>query len=382
MKRQVLGLLFALCMVFGTGHRAVAAQFQGLGDFSGSVFYSEAADVSADGARVVGASFGSAGIEAFLWDPVSGMQGLGDLSGGAFNSAARAISTDGSIIVGSSRSGSGFEPFIWDATNGMRGLGQLPGKTATVGQDASGDGSIVTGYGYIEATGNEFEAFVWDAGNGMRGLGDLSGGIFHSGAEAISADGSTIVGSSRSGLGPEAFIWDATNGMRGLGDLPGGDFYSVAYDVSGDGSIVVGQSHAATDRYEAFIWDRTNGMRSLGDLPGSSVDSFARGVSADGSVVVGRATSASGSDAFIWDSVNGMRELDQVLIAQGLDLTGWQLVEAYDVSDDGLTVIGVGRNPSNQTEAWYAVIPEPSTGLLVGLCLTALTSLRRRSRKD
>ena len=38
----------------------------------------------------------------------------------------------------------------------------------------------------------------------------------------------------------------------------------------------------------------------------------------------------------------------------------------------GRTIEGAGTNPSGFTEAWIAVIPEPSTALLMGLGLVAL----------
>ena len=81
--------------------------------------------------------------------------------------------------------------------------------------------------------------------------------------------------------------------------------------------------------------------------------------------------------AFVWDSTHGMRELDQVLIDLGADLTGWKLFDARDISDDGLTIVGYGTNPSGFNEAWIATIPEPSTGLLLMAGLLGLGSYRR-----
>ena len=62
------------------------------------------------------------------------------------------------------------------------------------------------------------------------GLGDLSGGDFESSADAVSADGSVVVGYGTRGTSAssrEAFRWTSDGGMVGLGYLPGGFFYSV-----------------------------------------------------------------------------------------------------------------------------------------------------------
>lgn len=118
-------------------------------------------------------------------------------------------------------------------------------------------------------------------------------------------------------------------------------------------------------------------MTGLGDLPGGEFRSFATDASLDGSVIVGAGTSVSGLEAFVWDPSNGMRELDQVLMGLGPDLTGWTLEEARGVSHDGLTVAGYGTNPSRRNEAWIAVLPEPSTGALLGAGLGVLAASAR-----
>ena len=86
----------------------------------------------------------------------------------------------------------------------------------------------------------------------FQGVGDLPGGVIESEARGVSADGSTVVGLSKSGSGPEAFHWTSGVGMIGLGDLAGGVFESRAFGVSADGSVVVGYSIIATD-VEAFL---------------------------------------------------------------------------------------------------------------------------------
>ncbi len=89
----------------------------------------------------------------------------------------------------------------------------------------------------------------------FRGLGDFS-----SGANGISADGTTIVGIARSDGGTEAFRW--TNGMVGLGDLPGGDFFSGANAISADGTVIVGIDYSQLSG-EAFLWTPDYGIRRL-----------------------------------------------------------------------------------------------------------------------
>ena len=109
-------------------------------------------------------------------------------------------------------------------------------------------------------------------------------------------------------------------------------------------------------------------MTGLGYLPGGGFQSKAMGVSADGSVVVGGSDSASGSEAFIWDTANGMQNLKYLLENNcGLDLTGWALRGARNISANGLTIVGRGTNPDGFSEGWIATIPEPTTLLLLGL---------------
>lgn len=134
-------------------------------------------------------------------------------------------------------------------------------------------------------------------------------------ANAISGDGSVVVGRSTSRLGPEAFLWTRSGGLRGLGDLPGGAFFSSANDVSANGSVVVGSSKAA--RFQDVL-----------------------------------------TAAFVWDAENGMRNLSEVLAREpDVDLTGWILLDATGVSPDGRTIVGWGLNPAGDSEAWVATLP-------------------------
>ena len=102
-------------------------------------------------------------------------------------------------------------------------------------------------------------------------------------------------------------------------------------------------------------------MVGLGDLPGGVFGSSANATSPDGSIVAGFGNTAAGLEAYIWDAVNGMRSLQGALTNDlGLDLTGWQLQHVTDISDDGMTFVGIGINPDGFTEAWMATLPPPA----------------------
>jgi len=198
-------------------------------------------------------------------------------------------------------------------------------------------------------------------------------------ANGVSADGAVIVGDG--GLVPFGFgawRWTEAQGPVNLGSLGGAFPFTRAMAVSGDGRVVIGNGYGPNG-FEAFRWTAEEGMVGLGDLVGGSFSSWANGgVSYDGSIIVGGSQSAEyASDAFIWDAAHGMRSIKNVLQDEyGLDLTGWNLEEAYGLSADGLTISGWGFNPLGQREAWVAHIPEPASLalLLIGLSV----ALRRR----
>ena len=212
----------------------------------------------------------TAAPEAFRWTQSGGTAGLGDLPNGLYRSFGNGVSDDGTVVVGVGASTSGVnEAFRWTATGDMVGLGDLPGGAfGSEARDVSSDGSTVIGWGTVGPGGGDREAFRWTEAGGMVALGDLPGGNVFSQAWAVSADGTTVVGESSTLGGPqllpvtEAFLWTENGGMVGLGDLPGGGFGSEAFDVNADGSVVVGMSRTGSiplpplgsaPVYEAFL---------------------------------------------------------------------------------------------------------------------------------
>ncbi|NCR91372.1 MAG: PEP-CTERM sorting domain-containing protein [Microcystis aeruginosa G11-01] len=237
----------------------------GLGYLPEGDFGSGASGVSADGSVVVGSNSAN-GNEAFRWTQATGMVGLGDLAGGIsflggfFSSPG--VSADGSVVVGSSNSD--FDASRWTQATGTVGLGNLGWASFGEALGVSSDGSVVVGYSSNESS---FEAFRWTQQTGMVGLGDLLSSVdtfrYFSIASGVSGDGSVVVGYSltRNNDGQEAFIWSSTQGMRSLQQVLTNDygldltgwFLNEANAISADGLTVVGSGTNPNGLTEAWI---------------------------------------------------------------------------------------------------------------------------------
>jgi probable HAF family extracellular repeat protein len=347
---------------------------------------SAAADVSADGAVVVGwggfAHQMGGDVDSFRWTRADGLVGLGRLPNTA-GSWATGVSADGSVVIGNGLFWS--TAFRWTSEAGIEAL-PVAGQTAINLAAISADGSVVIGAFQSGFVDGGRPAFRWSAAEGLIELGDLPGGGVFGRPMGLSADGSVVVGSTSVASGSmdlyEAVRWTSAGGTVGLGAL-GDGHRSQATGVSADGSVVVGWSGSGdgASGQEAFRWTSAGGIVGLGFLHESHNYSSAEDVSADGSVIVGWSSSASGNRAVVWDAGHGMRSVSDILTAQGVDLTGWMLTNATAISADGTTVVGNGINPRGQSEAWLAnitAVPEPSATALTGLAWATVNSSRKR----
>ena len=276
--------------------------------------FSNATDVSYDGSVVVG--------DHYRWTSASGAQDLGTLGTGA---SAYGVSEDGSVVVGMSDGPDGREAFRWTESGGMQGLGFLPAaNNLSRASDVSADGSVVVGSGYGGA-------FIWTEATGMELLATMGplNEPFHGQPNAISPDGSTVVGQS-----PETWIWNEASGIQYLG------MNQPAYGASADGSIVVGGDQ----------WSSSSGI------------------------------------SWIWDETNGVRSLQEILETEyALNLDGWLLYAALGVSEDGSKITGVGLNPLGESEAWFvdlspSAVPVPAAAWLFGSGLLGLIGMARRKK--
>jgi len=325
MRRLILCV--AMLVVLAAPGQLPAASFQGLGFLPGGNS-SQAFGVSGDGLVIVG----DATTQGFRWTAQTEMV---ELVGGGISD----VSYDGSVIVG----GGG----RWTADTGWVDLGYLFVPDDEVYPEAvSPDGSVVVGK-------CEDQAFRWTAQTGMVDLGPASTPGETGAARGVSADGSVIVG--------DPGLWTADTGWTDIGGW--------CADVTPDGSVAVGL-HGR--------WTAQTGWVSLGLLPGHNW-TYPSAVSADGQVVVGFSMSDTGQEAFLWTADMGIRNLEDVLTNDfGLDLGYWDFEEATDVSADGTVIVGFGN--SNGTQAFRAVIPEPSSFAMLGAGVVALLLVIRRKR--
>ena len=165
----------------------------------------------------------------------------------------------------------------------------------------------------------------------FTGLGFLSDEVHDSMAYAISADGSTVVGtSSYVGADDEIFLssfrWTAAGGMVELPKSSPDAPASYAYSVSGDGSVIVGMEIQAGGASARAYRLENSVVELLPNLVPTSLG-LAEGVSGDGNIVVGGAF-----DAFRWTEVGGTVALP----LQPDEFTS----TAYGISGDGSTIVG------------------------------------------
>ncbi len=213
------------------------------------------------------------------------------------------------------------------------GIGFLEGSSQSRANAISGDGSTVVGFA---RSGSSAEAFYWTATGGLVALDAANGGIKF--ANGVNSDGSVIVGSDG---GFDSLRWTAADGMVDIGAINGIGGRMIAKGVSADGSTIVGQNQlnfASGVRWDPFRWTTTSSAASLGFFPGidnNNRSANAAAVSADGSVVVGDGSSVDGLRAFRWTENDGIVSLGTLPRADGKSSSS-----AKAVSNDGVFVVG------------------------------------------
>lgn len=209
-------------------------------------------------------------------------------------------------------------------------LGTLPGYTQSWAEIISADGTTVVGSS-CDDNYDICRPFRWTKVGGMIDLAagqPADGRIYPSG---VSADGSVVIGYARDpytgyNLG---WIWTEKAGLVYLPTLGGQEAWPE--DISSDGKAVAGTSSTIEYGSRAFLWTEAGDITDLGVLPGGN-HSYASAISGDGTTVIGRVSVVDGLDrGFRWTEATGMQEIVNPYGGQA---------ELLDVSSDGKTVVG------------------------------------------
>lgn len=212
-----------------------------------------AQEVNGDGTKAAGYGLRGGHEEALYWDIAdNSVERIGLFAGGSY-SMATDISDDGRYVVGTGDQGASEYAFLWDSTTrNMRSLGTFAFGTWSMASGISGDGSTVVGAADTldPACGQscpEYTAFRWrDNGLGLQDLGLLEGGTL-SEAIATNGDGSVVVGMADMNGDKRAFRWTANDQMmtvedwlRRTGMIIPVDMTYAANAISADGNTIVG----------------------------------------------------------------------------------------------------------------------------------------------
>ena len=156
----------------------------------------------------------------------------------------------------------------------------------------------------------------------------------------LSADGTVAVGQHNPyGVGVP-FRWSIARGLETLGTNDGG-----AEAISLDGSMVVGYLSGAMLR--AFRFTIASGLSLI--PVGSLTSTIATAVNSDGTVITGN----SSQGVWLWDAVHGARLLKDILAGLGVN-TGECYLTVYGISGDGLVLTGNGACLADAEGPWIA----------------------------
>lgn len=185
-------------------------------------------------------------------------------------------------------------------------LGVLPVMAQSHAVSVSDDGSVVVGACWT-ANIDDALAFRWVPSTGMQRLPMI--GDEPSWAVAVSADGTTIVGS----VGIDGFRLRMAGGNTDFCLLGGGvrgAILALSYGVSADGGTIVGAIGGGGFSIALpNIWTDCSSAVGFGDLP---QESFGTAISADGSYATAYGCCAfdgsyAGRDGILWNSRTGSR---------------------------------------------------------------------------
>jgi probable HAF family extracellular repeat protein len=299
--------------------------------------------ISGDGSVVVGYT---PSVPVFRWTLATGMVALPALPNSTY-CAVSSVSADGVYSVGMCVVSGSNIPIRWKGTNAPVSLGLPGGFDNGYPTSTNADGSVITGS--VNTLAGAQASALWTVGLNPTFIANAPG-VESSVGNALSADGSVMVGRARvTSIGvDQGFRWTQATGMQLIPFLPGGTYSGGATDVSADGTKVVGTSAASGGDDRPFLW--SSGVLST---VGTSIGN-GRAISSDGNTVL------SASFQLVATTSGGTTQaLATRLTALGVDLGGWVLLDAFDISANGKVIIGNGSHSTtpNSDEGWIAVLP-------------------------
>jgi hypothetical protein len=255
----------------------------------------------------------------------------------------------------------------------------------------SADGSTLVG----STPGSETEAVLWTEQSGIVRLG-VPIDADESRAQYVSADGSAVAirawennpnNPSGTALRTSAIRWTETEGFHDLGRRPDGWQSTHPWGISDDGDILLGTGGPGHGISVPFLWSRDTGITSLPTLEGIGDyrEVFPLMMTANAAIVLGNYLGGDlPSVPFVWDGQHGARELGQVLIDDhGLEDVFFDNVRA--ISPDG-TALVVRQGGANLSQMWVIYldkplvtpIPEPASWLMTLIGVSAVAARRQR----
>lgn len=316
--------------------------------------------MSDDASIVVGT--GVYGVPNLYYTEAGGVSIIGD----GCASGLPAISGDGATVLGCHVDANGkWNAAKWLGGTSWQDLGTVDGGVAcdsflSGAYGVNQNGSLGVGLVYL-ATQCKAGAGTWDLINGgpATELPALFGDASAARANAVNADGSVIVGWQDQMTGERtAAKW--VNGVEEIILTPSGGFNGEAQAVSADGKTIVGGGYNFGPN--AWIWRPKVGVQPIGKEVNASAPAFgaasyvALDVSDNGQTVVGFQSKSFSERAFIWQSkAKRALYLDEFLTKRGAVIPeGWSLTVASVISPDGNTIYGWGFNPDGLIEMYKA----------------------------
>jgi uncharacterized membrane protein len=297
--------------------------------------------VSNNGQIVVG----NAGSNNLIWTEANGLQSIGGITNGFPMGGQASISNDGSKISATVTNPDndfnemGYYDVATQTWTYLGGIGGPIDGSISSAWSISGDGSMAVGLGWI---GGNAHAIKWTENEGMVDMGSTVANR-SSRANDANNDGSTIVGWQDSSTGfRQAAVW--VDGVQTLITDSGGNPVSEAGAVSGDGVWAVGGGN----NFNAWRWSEDTGVINI-PHPNSSFSfrGSSTSINEDGSIIVGFYRPFPGpatfGEGFIWTEATGRVELNEYVTSLGMDTQGIIFALPLGISNDGTSIVGLGR---------------------------------------